>query len=434
MKNLESLPTAYRPKSFDHVVGQQTVVKVLRSMIQQGTLPQQVLFSGPSGTGKTTLARLAAAGLLCDTDMGERESSNPCQSCDACRDILGLSSRHPDVMEMDAASNGRVDEIRELANVVQLAPQRANWRVVIIDEAHGLSGPGGQAFLKLLEEPPPHVIFFLATTDPEKMLLTNRSRVSELPLQRPSAGEVAQNLQRVAADKNWNLTDQLATAVVESTDPALGVRGSLMTLQKIAPLLDAGETEPEEAFNLLGAATPTAVKNLHQAYTSGDTKTALATAEEATNGTSAAVVINALLRIIQKDKRAAANNQNLESLNSLLEDESILINARLNQLPLDHAALKLALNHTGGASSPHPAGEPAKPVGRFDQFKQEVREASGDTWGILDDHCDLELYNQNEVVITASQETLNQLRAQPHGQVLVQAMKETGTKLVPRAR
>src|SRR5699024_9405998 len=117
-----------------------------------------------------------------------------------CVDVLAPGRSHPDVMEIDAASNGRVDEIRELASVVQLAPARSDFRIVIIDEVHGLTGAGGNAFLKLLEEPPEHVIFLLATTDPGKMLTTNRSRVTELPLARPSREALGRNLQRVAAD------------------------------------------------------------------------------------------------------------------------------------------------------------------------------------------------------------------------------------------
>jgi len=236
-----SLAVRYRPRSFAEVVGQRHVTKLIAPAIARGLLPPQILFSGASGLGKTTLARITAAALLCETPLSERENADVCLHCSNCIDITSPNRVHPDVVEFDAASHGGKDEIRSIAERAQLSPIRAEKKIYIIDEAHGLSGPGGQAFLKLLEEPPPHVVFMLATTDPDKMLKTNRSRCTEYELLAPSQAEMAQNLVRVAKAEAWPLSDEAALAIVESSDPALGVRATLMSLEKLAALLDDGE-------------------------------------------------------------------------------------------------------------------------------------------------------------------------------------------------
>jgi DNA polymerase III subunit gamma/tau len=248
-------------------------VKVpLQRAVAAGLLPQQLLFSGGSGLGKTTIARICAAALFCETPMALRNDADCCGRCVSCLDIV--NGTHPDVIEIDAASNGRVDEIREIASRAHLAPLRGTHRVYIVDEAHGLSPSGGQAFLKLLEEPPAHVMFMLATTDPQKMLHTNRSRCVEFELTPPSQDDVVQHLIGVARDEGVTLDETSAAGIVGASERDLGVRGVLMSLEKLLPLLRSG-VHGEEISEVLGSPPSTEIRRLCNNIFSGSVNDAL---------------------------------------------------------------------------------------------------------------------------------------------------------------
>jgi DNA polymerase-3 subunit gamma/tau len=290
-----SLAVRYRPRCFADVVGQRHVTDVLRRAIATDRLPQQILFSGESGLGKTTLARATAAALLCSTPLDERDNADACGHCDNCMEITTPGRTHPDVIEFDAASHGGKDEIKVIADRAQLSPLLAARKVYIIDEAHGLSGPGGQAFLKLLEEPPAHVTFMLATTDPQKMLKTNRGRCTEFELLSPTTMEMAENLVRVATSEGWDLDDDAALAVVGASDPALGVRATLMSLEKLAGALDEGlHLSGSDVASLLGVMGSDAIAGIVDAICAFDPPRAFDALGLARGGSSDAAVRAAL--------------------------------------------------------------------------------------------------------------------------------------------
>ena len=258
------LALRYRPRKFAELTGQQHVRALLGRLIETDRIPRQLLLSGGSGLGKTTVGRIVAAAVLCDTPLEERDTADACGTCASCGDITGEVSRHPDVIELDAASNGGKDEIRQIAARAELIPMRGRFKIYIIDEVHAISGPGGQAFLKLLEEPPAHVIFVLCTTNPEKLSSgaggngTIRGRCTELTLRRPTDRELVTNLQRIAAAEQLEVPERIFDAAVRATDPDLGVRGTVMTFEKVASFLqnrDSGEASDDAiraAFELLG--------------------------------------------------------------------------------------------------------------------------------------------------------------------------------------
>src|ERR1700723_1330457 len=186
------LARKWRPKRFAEMVGQEHVLRALGNALDTGKVHHAFLFTGTRGVGKTTVARILAKSLNCETGV----SSNPCGVCTACREID--EGRFIDLIEVDAASRTKVDDTRELLDNVQYAPSRGRYKVYLIDEVHMLSNHSFNALLKTLEEPPPHVKFLLATTDPQKLPVTVLSRCLQFSLKRLPAALIGERLKFIA--------------------------------------------------------------------------------------------------------------------------------------------------------------------------------------------------------------------------------------------
>lgn len=211
------LGTQYRPQTFASILGNNEQTNALQTALQENSLPHALLLSGTRGSGKTTLARIVAMALSClDPQKGQA-----CTECDVC------TSPHPDVVEMDAASNRGVDDIRAIRERVALMPMQARSLVWIIDEAHMLTREAQNALLKTLEEPPPHVYFLLATTEPEKLLPTVRSRCMHVHIAPAQKEDIIKLLQTVCEDQKWDADREglslLATAAAGSYRDALSL-------------------------------------------------------------------------------------------------------------------------------------------------------------------------------------------------------------------
>ena len=191
----QALARKWRPRSFDAIVGQEHVVRALVNAFERDRLHHAYLFSGTRGVGKTTIARVFAKGLNCE----HGPTATPCGECGACREID--EGRHVDLLEVDAASRARVEETRDLLDNVQYAPVRARFKVYLIDEVHMFSRHSFNALLKTLEEPPPHVKFLLATTDPQRLPVTVLSRCLQFGLRRLSVDEIAAELARIGGEE-----------------------------------------------------------------------------------------------------------------------------------------------------------------------------------------------------------------------------------------
>lgn len=221
-----------RPEVFEEIIGQKHIVRILQNQIKTGTVSQAYLFAGTHGTGKTSTARILAKAVNCfDADNPSKSGENlqiPCGRCENCESIR--KGRFVDVIELDAASNNRVEDFRAIIDMIQYPPSIGRYKVYIIDEVHMLSTFAENAFLKTLEEPPAHAIFILATTDPQKVKSTIRSRCMQLNFRRVSEEDLITGMERICRKKNVSATKEGLMTIAMKSDGS--VRDALTILEQ----------------------------------------------------------------------------------------------------------------------------------------------------------------------------------------------------------
>jgi DNA polymerase-3 subunit gamma/tau len=297
--SVQTLYRVYRPRTFDgdELVGQEHVTRTLKSAIRHARLAHAYLFCGPRGTGKTSTARLLAKAANCLNPDPDRR---PCNECEACRAIN--AGRTMDIIEIDAASNRGIDEIRALRDTVQLNPAQLRYRFYIIDECHQLTPPAWNAFLKTLEEPPPHAKFVLCTTEPEKLLDTVASRCQRFDFHRISVEAMTALMRAICAREGLLATDEALGAIARQATGSM--RDALSLLDTLAAYGTTGEgITLETVHNVLGAGSNERVLAIIDAIAANEVGAGIAAINAATEvgvepGVLAGQIVSALRALL----------------------------------------------------------------------------------------------------------------------------------------
>ncbi|MEW8974020.1 MAG: DNA polymerase III subunit gamma/tau [Tissierellaceae bacterium] len=249
----QALYRRYRPKTFDELLGQDHITTTLKNQIQKGNIGHAYLFSGTRGTGKTSAAKIFSRAVNCL----DSEDGNPCNKCASCKEILEETTM--DVIEMDAASNNSVEDIRDLRDKVIYPPASIKYKVYIIDEVHMLSKGAFNALLKTLEEPPKHLIFILATTEPEKLPQTILSRCQRFDFKRITTQDLIHNMEKILRELDIEVEDRVLSLIARNADGAM--RDALSLLDQCVSYEDKNISY-EDAINILGIANRDLIFNM----------------------------------------------------------------------------------------------------------------------------------------------------------------------------
>ncbi|MGC2062137.1 MAG: DNA polymerase III subunit gamma/tau [Thermodesulfovibrionales bacterium] len=363
------LARKWRPKGFEDLVGQGPIMRILTNAITQGKIAHAYIFSGPRGVGKTSSARILAKALNCK----DGPTPAPCGICGSCSSIADGSS--VDVIEIDGASNNSVDDIRDLRERVKYAPSSGKYKIYIIDEVHMLSGSAFNALLKTLEEPPPHVIFVLATTEMRKIPATVLSRCQHMPFRRIATSEIRARLQHIAEAEGINISPAALGLVARAADGSM--RDSLTILDQISSF--TSEITEEDVKNLLGITDFGLLAKTSKALLAGDRVAILDTINSLTEqGTDIRTFTRELVQFF-RDLLVASVMKRPEDALDLSEDEMVTVReitatAGEDQMTLMLSEIMKAESDVRYASSPRVALEMALIRASFLSSMKPVRE------------------------------------------------------------
>lgn len=253
MQNLV-LYRKYRPQNFKEFFGQEHIVKTISNEIASGNISHAYLFSGHRGTGKTTLARIFAKAINCEN----RKGAEPCNKCKSCLEIN--SGRAIDLIEIDAASNRGIDEIRSIKEGIRFSPTFLKYKVLILDEAHQLSKEAANALLKILEEPPAYAVFILATTEAHKMIPTIASRCQRFDFHKLSFEEMIKKLEWISKNENIDIDKEALWLIASSSEGSL--RDAEGKLNQILNFIPKGKIKVEDIRGILGIVDNTMAREL----------------------------------------------------------------------------------------------------------------------------------------------------------------------------
>ena len=297
----------WRPKSFSELVGQTAIRKTLVNAISQNRIAHAYLFSGPRGTGKTSTARILAKAINCKTK--NIEDRLICNTCENCIDIN--SSNSLDLIEIDAASNRGIDEIRSIKDKSNYSPSKSMYKVYVLDEAHMLTKDASNALLKTLEEPPPHVVFILATTEPDKMEPTILSRCQRFDFKKIDTTDTVQRLEQIANDEKVNISESAIKRIAEISEGSL--RDAESFLEQIILSNDEEYIDTDQINTILGITDVKQIELLREAILTGNiNQTIQLINTSVTNNTSIKQLHNSLILSFREYLINLANTSNVK--------------------------------------------------------------------------------------------------------------------------
>lgn len=349
MSSYQVFARKYRPRIFDDVIGQEHITQTLKNAIEQNRLAHAYLFVGPRGTGKTSTARILAKALNCI----HGPTVNPCGECDSCIEIAQGTSL--DVLEFDAASNTQVDKIREIIiDNVKFAPTKGPYKLYLVDEVHMLSTSSFNALLKTLEEPPAHVKFLFATTDPQKVPTTILSRCQRFDLKRISDVKIAAHLQFISGQEKIELTPAAADVIARGADG--GLRDAESMLDQLVAFC-GNKIDEADVLKIFGFTSQETISSLCRSLLTGQTPEALAVIrQQADAGKDLMKVLTDLLGhlrnllVFQVDP-ASLDRELPEAMRAVLEEQVALVTSAklldlIQQLSSAESRMKWAANKT----------------------------------------------------------------------------------------
>ena len=323
----QALYRKYRPKTFDDVYGQQIVVQTLKNVIKNNKLTHAYLFVGPRGTGKTSIAKIFAKTINCL----HPEDGLSCEKCDIC--ISNNSNENVDIIEMDAASNNGVDEIREIRNHIALLPTVSKYKIYIIDEVHMLTTGAFNALLKTLEEPPEHIIFILATTEPHKIPLTIMSRCQSFEFKPIPVATIKERLKYICAQENINIDDKSLNLIAEESNG--GLRDAVSMLDQLNAYAD-GNIKYEDVLLLNGRINDDEIEKFMTEMVNDDLNSVFTKIESwQEEGKNFIYICEDFIRFLRNEliKFKLENNSNIVSL--IGENKTIEVIMILNKISND---------------------------------------------------------------------------------------------------
>lgn len=308
----KALYRTYRPQTFEEVAGQRHIVRTLKNALEKNKIAHAYLFCGPRGTGKTTMAKLFAKALNCEEGLGRQ-----CNKCDNCKEIT--EGTHPDVIEIDAASNNGVEQVRDLIDKVNYLPLKGKYKVYIIDEVHMMTTSAFNALLKTLEEPPAHVVFILATTEPHNIIPTILSRCQRYDFTRVSDADIKERMITVLENEKITYEDKAIDAIISLADG--GMRDALSILDQILAYSNDSLTE-NDVYTLYGLASTSEKIELLKDIYNGDVTSTLGRMNAFSEGGVDLKRLNSDLLEILKDVLIYKKTHDEEELTQIKENDA----------------------------------------------------------------------------------------------------------------